>query len=97
MLSSEVLPAPFGPMMERMRPFGNVDRTLVDRDDAAEPLGRTLDRHLHGRGCDAIGTLGNIHARRPCVGTTKCRRPMSSRPARMDEPSQVLTAWPCNG
>jgi hypothetical protein len=75
----------------------NVDRYAIDCDNAAEPLGRTLDRHLHSRRCDAIGTLGNIHAHCPCAWAVRRRRPMSSRSARMDEPSQVPTARPCNG
>ena len=39
MLISVDLPAPFGPMMELIRPGPEGEADLVDRDQRAEPLG----------------------------------------------------------
>ena len=46
-----------------------------------------------------IGTLGKFMRAALAIGAAALMptTAMSSRPARMDEPSQVPTAWPCNG
>ena len=44
MLNSVVLPAPFGPITAKIAPCGTSKLTLVDREQAAEPLADAVDR-----------------------------------------------------
>ena len=42
-LNSVLLPAPFGPITERISPSSTLEIDVVDRDQAAEALGQLLD------------------------------------------------------
>ena len=42
MLKSVVLPAPLGPIIDTIDALGNVERDVVDRDQAAELLGHVV-------------------------------------------------------
>ena len=46
MFSSEVLPAPLGPMIDRMLPRGTSSETSCDGGDAAELLRHAFDHEL---------------------------------------------------